>query len=161
MLQEIGLMRQNEWAPFWTDGSWSLHELLEFIMEQTGPADVCLSSYSISEASVRCFYNLLESGNIKKLTCLFDQRIKKNKPDVLLFASNLTTEIYFTDCHAKLITISNDIWKVVIIGSANFTVNKRYECGVICTIPDIVNKFQYDYNKTIKDASYITKYDDV
>ncbi len=157
MLQEeIGILKQNEWKPFWTDGSWSLHQLLEFILEQTGPSDIAISSFSISEASIRSIYNLIEAGIIKKLKCLFDTRTKKDKTDLLFFAAGITSEIFIANCHAKIIIITNKTWHVAIIGSANLTVNQRYECGVICTVPEVVNNLLNHFDAAVKNAVQFT-----
>ena len=153
MLQEeFGILKQNEWKSFWTDGQWSHHQLLEYILEQTGPAEVMLSTFTICEASVRSLYNLCESGQITKLKCLFDTRTRKNKADILLFAAGITPAIYISDCHAKLVIISNDKWKIAIIGSANFSINSRLECGIICSVTDVFDFFKTNLETAMNTA---------
>ncbi len=96
--------------------------------------------------------NLFESGTINKLKCLFDIRTKKDKLDLLLFAANITTSIYITNCHAKIIIIKNEKWNIAILSSANFLINKRYENGVICSIKDTVNFYKNKFETAIENA---------
>ena len=131
---EIGTLEHNSWSAYFTDGSWSLHQLLEYVLEQTGPAEIHLSAFSLSENAVRSFVNLKESGKITKLHCLLNNQMARFKTDLMFFLMNVSDTVKLAPCHAKVIVIENEKWKVMIIGSANFNRNIRYESGVICTI---------------------------
>lgn len=132
--EEIGTLVQNDWSAYFTDGSWSLHQLLEYILEQTGPAEIHLSAFSLSEDAVRSFVNLKESGKITRLHCLLNNQMARFKTDQMFFIMSVSDTVKLSACHAKLVIIENDLWNVMIIGSANFNRNLRYECGVICSI---------------------------
>lgn len=140
--EEIGKICHNEYNHFWTHGSWSLHELLEYIINQVGPSKVMIASYSASEESLRYLFNLREEGLITKLTCLFDIRTKKDKTALLMFAHGISDNIYVTNSHAKVIIIENESIRIAITGSANFTNNMRHECGMICTVGYVVDFYK-------------------
>jgi len=128
--------------PFVSEGEFSMHELLEFLLEKTGPAKVSITSFSITEAAVRSFLYLMETGIILHLECLFDLSVKRHKLGLLNFANNIATSIALAKCHAKLILIENDNWSVSVIGSANFQVNDKIEAGVISTRPEFLQFFR-------------------
>jgi len=110
-----------------------MYELLTFLLNITGPAKVYLSTFSISEASIRALNNAMDQGQITELYCLFDYTIKKNKLQLLVFASNVANDIRLTPNHSKIILIENSTWKLTVVGSANMTPNPRKEAGVILT----------------------------
>lgn len=110
----------------------SVHEVLEHLLSITGPAFVYLSSFSISEAGIRCLAGLKEDGLLLKLRCLFDHTVRKNKLPMLLFAGEFG-QIRLTGIHAKQILIYNERWYIVVTTSSNFNKIERYETFVITT----------------------------
>lgn len=143
---------QNRWQPFFINGTFSLHELVQHFVNQIEPCNIYISSFSLSEESVRSLFNLCESGKIKSLKLLLDERVKKDKLGMLLFASEITPEIYIAKNHSKVVVIKNEKWSLTILGSANFTVNTRYESGVICSIENIADEFIIELEKAMKCA---------
>lgn len=115
------------------NGQWSLHDLLAFALDYTGPASVYVSSFSLSESAIRSFLHLIDEGMINALECIFDISTKKNKFDLLFFAGNITSRIYLASNHAKLISVVGKERTVFINTSANLTVNRRYESGILIT----------------------------
>jgi phosphatidylserine/phosphatidylglycerophosphate/cardiolipin synthase-like enzyme len=140
-------------------GQWSLHELLAWCLKKTGPAAVIVSSFSLSEAAIRSFVNLIDDGLITSLKCLFDLSTKKNKFDLLMFAHNVSGRIYLNSNHSKIMIIQNENNHVVINSSANLTVNRRYESGVIITDP-LLAKGYIDTINYIIDESVLLNPDD-
>jgi len=124
--------------PFASEGEFSMHELMEFLLEKTGPATVRVTSFSITEAAVRSFLHLMETGVILRLECLFDLSVKRHKLGLLYFVNNVASSIALAKCHAKLILIENRDWKISVVGSANFQVNDKIEAGVISTRPEFL-----------------------
>ena len=129
--------------PFASAGDFSMHELVEFILQKTGPATVRVSSYSISEIAIRSFYNLMENGIIYHLECLFDLSVKRHKLGLLFFVNNLASIIALSKNHAKFILVENAEWKLVVVGTANLQVNDKNEVGIISTAPDM---YQFYFN---------------
>jgi hypothetical protein len=129
--QEIGIIKQNNYLPYFSDGSWSMHELLEYIIAQVGPSDVNLTAFSISEESVRSLFFLQEDNMIRNLNCIFNKEIRRFKTDLSFFAQKVCKNIHLANIHAKLILIKNDLWSIAIVSSQNFSNNKRYEAGMI------------------------------
>lgn len=128
-------LKPDSTIPYVSDADFSTHELIAHLLDQTGPACVRISSFSITETAIRSFLHLQESGMITSLTCLFDLSVKRYRVGLLFFASNVVSEIGMTNIHAKLVFIENENWKVVVITSANLNINDKKEAGVIISNP--------------------------
>ena len=113
-------------------GDWSTHDLLFFLLEQTGPAKVYFTTWAISEYAIRQLYQFIEHGLILELKGIFDYRNGIRKPAELQFLQKITTDIKAAKCHAKVTVIENDNWGISVVGSANYTRNPRIEAGVLC-----------------------------
>jgi len=138
----IGEIEHDRIINFWTSGRWSMHDLLIYILKQTGPADVLVTTWSISETAIRDIFVKYKDGLIRSIKFLIDPRIKVRNPKPLqLLAANFPYK--FIACHAKVTTIENDEWQISIVSSANMTNNPRFERGVIFPIKEI---FEFDKN---------------
>jgi hypothetical protein len=113
-------------------GDWSTHDLLFFLLKQTGPARVYFTTWAISEYAIRQLYQFIEQGLILELKGIFDYRNGIRKPAELQFLQKITTDIKAAKCHAKVTVIENDHWGISVVGSANYTRNPRIEAGVLC-----------------------------
>jgi hypothetical protein len=135
---------------FFSHGHWSLHDLFTALIHKTGPAKVYLSTFSLSEVAVRSLYNASKDGLITELQCLVDIRVKRHKLGLLNFAGHLVDTITLANCHAKILILENDSWKIAVVASNNFTVNIRYESGSIITVPEIVDSYKQCLFEAIK-----------
>ena len=137
-LQDVfGTIGQDQIMPFVSLGDWSTHDLLFFLLEQTGPASVYFTTWAISEYAIRQLYNLIEKGMILELKGIFDYRNGIRKPAELQFLEKISTEIKPAKCHAKVTVLQNDNWGISIVGSANYTRNPRIEAGVLFTLKNV------------------------
>ncbi len=117
---------------YWvSEGDWSMHELLLGILNITGPAKVHISSYAFSETASRVLAQLKEAGTIDKLYCVLDSRVDVRTAGSLQLLKAVCDKCVLVDTHAKVTVIQNEIWNIVVIGSANYTENKRYEAGIL------------------------------
>jgi hypothetical protein len=121
----------NKIIPVSSDGDWSMHQLLEYLLRVSGPASVWISSFSITETAIRSFLQLQEKGLIQELHCLFDFTVKRHKIGLLFFLHNVVTDVVVTKCHAKLILIENENYTIAVVGSANFNINDKKEVAII------------------------------
>ena len=137
-------------------GDWSTHDLLFFLLEQTGPARVYFTTWAISEYAIRQLYQFIEHGLILELKGIFDYRNGIRKPAELQFLQKITTDIKAAKCHAKVTIIENDNWGISVVGSANYTRNPRIEAGVLCC-DKTVAAFHRDW--ILKDLSNTSAFD--
>lgn len=158
-LQDVfGAIAPDQVIPYVSLGDWSTHDLLFFLLEQTGPARVWFTTWAISEYAIRQLYQFVEHGMILQLKGIFDYRNGVRKPAELQFLQQITTEIKPAKCHAKVTVIENDDWGISIVGSANFTRNPRIEAGVLFTCRNVA-EFEKNWierelaNKSVFDGS--------
>lgn len=114
-----------------TNGHWSMHQLLDMILKLTGPADVYISSYAFSETPARMMAELKSLGVIRKFYCLIDSRIDVRSAGALQLLMNTADKLKLCATHAKVTVVDSLNYYFVIVGSANYTTNKRYEAGII------------------------------
>lgn len=132
-LQElVGELRQDEHIHIPSFGAWSMHDMLAHIVAQTGPADVWITSWTITELPVRRILDLLDNGAIRSLRMLLSERVEAMNPAAHQLA-RFNVEVKLTKIHAKSIVVLNDSWGITVSGSANLTLNPRIEKYVICT----------------------------
>ena len=130
--QVFGQVNDGQSVHYASLGDWSTHDLLFFLLEQTGPARVYFTTWAISEYAIRQLYQFIEHGLILELKGIFDYRNGIRKPAELQFLQKITTDIKAAKCHAKVTVIENDNWGISVVGSANYTRNPRIEAGVLC-----------------------------
>jgi len=129
----IGELEPDQALQYATAGRWSMHQLLTYILNQTGPAAVWLTTWTITEEPMRAILHELRSGRIQELHAVLDYRIERRKPEAFQLASQIITRIKLTKCHAKVLVVQNTEWNVTVLGSANFSKNPRIEAGTIFT----------------------------
>jgi hypothetical protein len=112
-------------------GQWSMHELLYYFLLRTGPSNVFITTWAISELAMRSLCNYMKEGLIQQLHLFCDYRNTSRKPAELAYIEQNATKIKLGKCHAKLTVIDSPIMPVLISGSANYTKNPRFESGVI------------------------------
>lgn len=128
----IGIIEPGDVCTFWSNGDWSLYQLIDKLLQQTGPeTEVYLATWSISELSARKLLAWVEEGRIKKLVGVIDFRSKNRHPAAFHLSKNIFSEIRIAYCHAKVTAlVGNGHW-ITVNGSANWTENPRLESGVI------------------------------
>lgn len=114
-----------------------LFHLIEFILEQTGPANLLLTTFSVSEEFVRKLMQMKNTGLISSLAIVADHRTATKALRLTLFTNNVAEELLLGNIHAKVLLLENDNWKVSVVTSQNQTRGNRIESGMICTIPHI------------------------
>lgn len=151
-------IKPDKVIPFFSDGKWSLYHLLSHCLAYTGPANVRISSFSLSENAVRSFINDKQSGLIKSMSLLFDVSIPHRKIDLMLFAREVFSEIRLCPNHSKMILIDGD-HKLCIISTQNLTPNPRLEVGVLFTTNEHYNFYSNVFDNYFVNALSYNHYD--
>ena len=139
-LEEI--VRAAHWegnVAYVTNGAWNMHDLLSGLARGVKHGSkVYISSYAINETSARTMALLKEEHVIKNLYCILDNRSDVRAAESLQLLRSVCDFICLAPCHAKVTVIDGDGGGFVIIGSANYTENKRYETGIISNNPSLI-----------------------
>lgn len=155
LAQVIGKLEKEQTIHFMSRGEWSMHDLLEHVLRQTGAANVWLTTWALTEEPVRKLFFLKEEGLLQSLSCIVDYRLRVRKPEPLQLLEGIAARIAFTQCHAKVSIIENADWSVSIVGSANYTKNPRIEAGTICSSKQVA-RFHKEWIKAITHGSEST-----
>ena len=112
-----------------TKGQFSLINIMEHVIQYTGPVDITIATWTTSDAETKKLYDFLESGAIRTLRLLVDRSFSTRRPETC----QRLIEAFGPDCiratrtHAKFVTLRNSEWNMVIRTSANLNENKRIE----------------------------------
>lgn len=116
-----------------------LYHLIEFILEETEPSDLIITTFSVSEEFIRKLLQMKNDGLIRSLAVVADHRTAVKALRLSLFTNNVAEKLLLGNNHAKVILFKNKNWKVSVVASQNLTRGNRIECGMVCTMPGIYN----------------------
>lgn len=141
---QLGSVKQGVDKHFYSNGAFNLVQLMLYVLRQTGPAHVFLSTYSIAEDSISTLRRYVDDGTILSIRFLIDNRVRSISPKPFAHLITSFPDSYrCTSLHAKVALISNEGWHVRIVGSQNATHNPKLERGIIHTSEDI---WRFDNN---------------
>ena len=129
--ETVAILAPDTLTHYVTYGKWSLHQLIHYLVLQTGPADLYITTWSMTEDPVRSLLMLKKKGLLKRVECLLSERISERTPEVMQLARNVFDRLKFYKSHAKAFILVGERMSVVNVGSANLTRNKKNEIGVI------------------------------
>lgn len=124
-------IKSGNFIEYCTAGEFSTHQLLRYLLKQSGPADVYISTWTMKEDPARLLHSLKQSGAIRNLYFVFDYRIRTLDAKHFDFISKIATGYVLTKCHAKVMAIDGDKMKLAVVSSANMSNNPRIEAGYI------------------------------
>lgn len=147
MTKHLGAIVPGQDKHFWSFGNFNMMRLIFWVLDQIGPADIIMSTYSISPKTITGVLNRREKGTIRNIRFLVDNRVRSlsPKPFDMLVAS---FDYRCISIHAKVACVWNDNWNITIVSSQNATDNPKMERGTIYTGLDI---FNFD-KKVLEDA---------
>lgn len=130
----LGVLPQNRNIHYWSNARFNLVQLMLYIIAQTGPAHIIMSSYSFSAESVSTLKHKQEKGELLSARFLIDNRVRSLSPKPFeQLTSSFPGCVRCTSIHAKVVCIWNDNWKISVVCSQNATSNPKLERGTIHT----------------------------
>jgi len=155
---KFGGLLQDRYAtvPYYSNSEFSSHNVLEYLLSLTGPSSVRISSFSLSETSLRSFVRLMEAGLITGLQCLLDLSVKRHRLGLLFFATNIESNVALAKNHAKIILVENDQYAWVVVGSANLNENDKLEAGIASGDPAIFGFFSGAFDSFYSNGLKVT-----
>ena len=128
--------------------------LLDWILKQTGRADVYVSTFSTSDAFLRGFYNLRKKGLIAHSVLLADLKASKKTVKLYREMQCCFDSVYLAMNHSKVLLVQNDHHLVTVISSQNQTYGDRAECTIVTTNQEVFLQ-QYSGFKDLVDENSI------
>lgn len=142
--RHLGVIRPGRDIHFYSNGCFNLVQLVLYVLNQIGPANIFLSSYSISEQSLAVLRRKLDKGVLLSARFLIDNRVRSISPKPFSYLATAFAGHYrCCALHAKVALLWNDHWHISIVGSQNATNNPKLERGIIHTSREI---FDFDYS---------------
>lgn len=109
-------------------GQFSIINIIEEILKQTGSADVIISTWTAANAEIKKAEQFLNNKLINKLHFIVDRSFKTRQPKYYeMLIDKFGDIVSTTNSHAKFVLISNKDWKISIRTSMNLNENKRLE----------------------------------
>lgn len=126
-----------------TAGQFSMSDLIEYILLQTGPADLYISTWAASSDGLKKTFEFLNNKMLRNVRFMIDTGAKQyrdNQFGILLdkFGDCIRT----TRIHAKFFVIRNEKFDIVVRTSANLNKNLRLENFEIDENKDFADFFQ-------------------
>ena len=132
LTKSIGHIVPGKTMHYYSYGNFNLVRLILYLIKQTGPAHVFMTSYSFSQTSIEQLLNHQQKGNLLSFRVIIDNRVKTMSPvpfQMLSTAFNYRC----SSIHAKVALIWNDAWNISVVTSQNATDNPKLERGTIFT----------------------------
>jgi len=128
-LQAIGDLQHGCDIFGFTKGQFSMIDVLEHCLKQTGPAHLFIATWSAAAADIQAAHKFLQNGRILSIRLLVDYSFQSRKPEFCRELVNTfgVDAIRVTVTHAKYCMIRNDDWDLVIRTSMNLNYNPRFE----------------------------------
>ncbi|ADV44366.1 hypothetical protein [Bacteroides helcogenes] len=139
----MGILTPGKDKHFYSSGAFNLIQLILYILRQTGPAHLFLTTYSISMESISALRRKVEAGKLLSVRFLIDNRVRSISPKPFDYLVTAFPDSYrCLALHAKVALLYNENWKITVVGSQNATHNPKLERGIIHTGRDI---FDFDF----------------
>ena len=138
--QGLGAIKPGTSKHFYSDGAFNLVQLVTYILKQTGPAHIFLTTYSIAEDSINVLKRKVEQGEILSARFIVDNRVRSmSAKNFDLLAGSFAGCYRCRALHAKVALVYNEDWHITLIGSQNARRNPKLERGIIRTDVNIFN----------------------
>lgn len=124
-------------------------DILKWTLMQTGPADVQMSSFSISEEFLRRIFFIEKEGLVRTLDIVLDFKATNKTLKLWPFIAQTVKNCYLSDNHSKILLVSNETWKVAVVMSQNLTRGNRYESGFITSDTTVFDSLHQQLNYVI------------
>ncbi len=109
-------------------------DILEWILDQVGTAEVWQTSFSISEEFLRRLFFLQRKKSITRFNLILDFKATNKTLKLWSFIAQTISHTYLADNHSKILLVRSARGDVVsVITSQNLTRGNRYESGFIST----------------------------
>lgn len=128
-------------------------DILKWILDQTGPAAIKMTSFSISEEFLRRLYFIRQEGLVTDIDIVLDFKATNKTLILWPFIAQTVRNCYLASSHAKILLVGNDRWTVSVVMSQNLTRGNRFESGFISTSPEVFSTLSGQVEYVIKNQS--------
>lgn len=129
-----------------------LAEVIEWVLVQTGPADICISTFSTGEEFLRRFSRIREKGLVRSCSLFCDLKAARKTVAVYDFISGVFDRVFLCMNHSKVVLFHTDSLDVALVTSQNQTRGDRNEAGVITTDCHVIEVLTAAFDSLTKNS---------
>lgn len=123
-------------------------DVLEWILEQVGRAEVWQTSFSISEEFLRRLFFIERKGKVSRFNLVLDHKATNKTLKLWVFIRQVIANTFLADNHSKiLLLLAESGEKVTVVTSQNLTRGNRMESALVTTDPSLFD----DLHKAVLD----------
>lgn len=148
----IGVLQPGYRLDCITGGQFSLIDLLRAILEQTGPADVLVSAWTVGIRDAEVAGWLLHhDGLIRSLRFLVADRFPATEPAYCGRMVDIFGPEVFTlgHVHARFLVVTNEKWSICVRSSMNLNTNPHIEQFTL-DVDKRISEFYLNYERTLR-----------
>jgi len=113
-------------------------DILEWILQQVGYAEVWQTSFSISEEFLRRLFFICKANKVSRINLVLDHKATNKTLKLWAFITQVIGRTYLADNHSKILLVKSERGDTVsVVTSQNLTRGNRAESAFISTDPDI------------------------
>ena len=113
-------------------------DILEWILEQVGIAEIWQTSFSISEEFLRRLFFICKANKVSRINLVLDHKATNKTLKLWAFITQVIERTYLADNHSKILLVKSESGDTVsVVTSQNLTRGNRAERAFISTDPVI------------------------
>ena len=125
-------------------------DILEWILEQVGTAEIWQTSFSISEEFLRRLFFITKDKRVSRINLVLDHKATNKTLKLWAFITRIIERTYLADNHSKILLVRSEKGDTVsVITSQNLTRGNRHESAFISTSPEIFANLHNQVNDLI------------
>jgi len=129
-------------------------DVLDWILEQVGTAEVWQTSFSISEEFLRRLFFIEKSGRVKAFHLVLDHKATNKTLKLWAFITQVINHSYLADNHSKILLVKSEAGDTIsVVTSQNLTRGNRSESAFITTDSEIFDTLHSQVTDLIKNHS--------
>jgi hypothetical protein len=109
-------------------------DILEWILEQVGIAEIWQTSFSISEEFLRRLFFICKANKVSRINLVLDHKATNKTLKLWAFITQVIERTYLADNHSKILLVKSESGDTVsVVTSQNLTRGNRAESAFIST----------------------------
>jgi hypothetical protein len=127
-----------------TNGQFSLVDVVEHVLSQTGPADVSIATWTMGIYDAEQAYRFVTDKRIRSIRFVVDPSMFTRRPELaaVLVRAFGPDAFRAVNSHAKFATVRGDSLAVAVRSSMNLNRNERLESFDITACQEMTNFFE-------------------
>jgi len=122
--------------------------LLGWILSQTGPASIFVSSYSTSEPFLNGVARLRDKGLVRHGILLLDHRAARKTLQLEQLMAGVFDSVMLGQNHSKVLLVHTNRMEVTVVTSQNQTYGDRAESTIVTTDKDVFSQMLEQFMDT-------------